>query len=191
MRNIIIFPKTETMEITAVFEKSPVYVGWSFIYTPYMLHRYLSGLPEKPFLNIEYIGKTVQGRDIPMVTIGEPDLKKDKAVWLLGGQHGFEVGGISSAEGMIDFLISDDPTAVEARSKIDFKILPLINLDAHANKWYRFNAHGIDLNRNWDQDDLGHGHDSPIAEPEIAAVKRAISEWMEGDTKEIDCHRYP
>ncbi|MCK4967053.1 PKD domain-containing protein, partial [bacterium] len=89
-------PKTETMEITAVFKKSPVYVGWSYIYTPYMLHRYLSGLPEKPFLNIEYIGKTVQGREIPMVTIGEPGLKKDKTVWLFGGQHGFEVGGISS-----------------------------------------------------------------------------------------------
>ena len=184
-------PKTETMEITAVFKKSPVYVGWSFIYTPYMLHRYLSSLPEKPFLNIEYIGKTVQGRDIPMVTIGEPDLKKDKAVWLLGGQHGFEVGGISSAEGMIDFLISDDPAAVEARSKIDFKILPLVNLDAHANKWYRFNAHGIDLNRNWDQGDLGHGHDSQVAEPEVAAVKKAISEWLEGDKKRsiaIDIH---
>ena len=179
------------MEITAVFKKSPVYVGWSFIYTPYMLHSYLSGLPEKPFLNIEYIGKTVQGRDIPMVTIGEPGLKKDKAVWLLGGQHGFEVGGISSAEGMIDFLISDDPIAVEARSKIDFKILPLINPDAHANKWYRFNAHGIDLNRNWDQGDLGHGHDSPVAEPEVDAVMRAIGEWMEGDTKRsiaIDIH---
>jgi len=184
-------PETETMEITAVFKKSPVYVGWSFIYTPYMLHRYLSGLPEKPFLSIENIGKTVQGRDIPMVTIGEPGLKKDKAVWLLGGQHGFEVGGISAAEGMIDFLISDDPIAVEARSKIDFKILPLINPDAHANKWYRFNAHGIDLNRNWDQGDLGHGHDSPVAEPEVDAVMRAISEWMEGDTKRsiaIDIH---
>ncbi len=126
-----------------------------------------------------------------MVTVGEPGLKKDKAVWLLGGQHGFEVGGISAAEGMIDFLISDDPIAVEARSKIDFKILPLINPDAHANKWYRFNAHGIDLNRNWDQGDLGHGHDSPVAEPEVDAVMRAISEWMEGDTKRsiaIDIH---
>ncbi|MCK4967052.1 hypothetical protein KAS50_08470, partial [bacterium] len=94
-------------------------------------------------------------------------------------------------EGMIDFLISDDPAAVEARSKIDFKILPLINPDAHANKWYRFNAHGIDLNRNWDQGDLGHGHDSPVPEPEIAAVKTAVKKWMDKGKKRsiaIDIH---
>ncbi|MFC2125698.1 M14 family zinc carboxypeptidase [Bacteroidota bacterium] len=184
-------PDTETMEITAIFNQSPVYIGWAYIYTPYMLHRYISALPEKPFLKVEYIGKTVQGRDIPMVSIGDPDVKKDETVWLLGGQHGFEVGGISSAEGMIDFLISDDPAAVEARNKIDFKIFPQINPDAHANKWYRFNAHGIDLNRNWDQSDLGHGHDSKVSEPEVAAIKLEINKWMEGGNKRsiaIDIH---
>jgi len=174
------------MEITATFQKSPVYIGWAYIYTPFMLQRYLSNLPEKPFMNIENIGKSVQGRDISMVTIGDPETKKDKTVWLLGGQHGFEIGGISSAEGMIDFLISDDPAAVEARSKIDFKILPMINPDAHANKWYRFNAHGIDLNRNWDEGDLGHGHDSPVPESEVAAVQQAIQKWLnEGPKRSI------
>lgn len=184
-------PETETMEITAVFKKSPVYVGWAYIYTPYILHRYLSGLPDKDYLNIEYIGKTVQGRDIPMVSIGEPGMKKDKIVFILGGQHGMEVGGIAAAEGMIDFLISDDPAAVECRRKMDFKIFPLINMDAHANKWYRFNAHGIDLNRNWDDTDLGHGHDSRIPEPEVAAVKKAINECLEGNKKSsiaVDIH---
>jgi hypothetical protein len=184
-------PETETMEITATFNQSPVYIGWAYIYTPYMLHRYLSGLPDKSFLNIEYIGKSVQGRDITMVSIGDPDVEKDKTVWLLGGQHGFEVGGISSAEGMIDFLISDDPLAIEARRKIDFKIFPQVNPDAHANKWYRFNAHGIDLNRNWDKSDLGHGHDSEVSEPEVTAIQKEVSKWLAGGTKRsiaVDIH---
>ena len=76
-------------------------------------------------MNIEYIGKT-SGTGYSDGYYRRAGFEEIKAVRLLGGRHGFEVGGFASAEGMID-LISDDPTAVEARSKIDFKILPLIS----------------------------------------------------------------
>jgi PKD repeat protein len=180
------FPETESMEITAVFKKSPVYIGWSYLNTPSMLQSYLANLPNKKFLNIASVGKSVQGREIPMVTIGDPDIEKEMTVWITGGQHGMEVAGVSASEGLIDFLISDDPVAREARSKIEFKIIPLTNPDANARKLYRYNVHGIDLNRNWDSIDNGNGHDSPIAEPEVAEVKKTINSWVtEGKKRSI------
>ena len=172
-------PEDEAMEITVTFPRGPVYIGWCMTYTPYALHKYLSGLPDLPCLEVEYIGRTVEGRDIPMVTIGEPEPGIDPAtIWTIGGQHAYEVAGGPISEGMINFLISDDPAALKARTNMFFKIVPLLDLDGFANKWFRYNKHGIDLNRNWDTHDNGSGHDSAIPEPEVAAVQKVIRNWI-------------
>jgi outer membrane protein assembly factor BamB len=57
-----------------------------------------------------------------------------------------------------------------------FKVFPLCDPDGTAGGAVRFNAHGFDLNRNWDLDDSAKM-------PEIAAQRRAIENWVDSGHK--------
>lgn len=52
-------------------------------------------------------------------------------------------------KGVIDFLVSSDPKAVELRDKFVFKIVPMLNPDGVINGNYRCSLAGCDLNRRW------------------------------------------
>jgi murein tripeptide amidase MpaA len=56
-------------------------------------------------------------------------------------------------EGMIEFLISNDPLAVLLRTKFVFKLFPMVNPDGVVHGNYRTNLAGVDLNRVWDSVD--------------------------------------
>ena len=72
----------------------------------------------------------------------------------------------------VRFLISADPVAVQMRRTAVFKIFPLCDPDGVARGGVRFNAHGFDLNRNWDAVD-------ETKMPEIAAQRKAILDWVD------------
>ena len=123
-------------------------------------------------LEYQVIGKSVQGRDIPMLTITDPGTarKQKKVVWLMFRQHAWEAGSSWAGEGAIRFLLSPDPTAVRIRRETVFKILPMQDPDGVSRGGVRFNAYGYDLNRNWDIND-------PVKMPEITAARNAILNW--------------
>lgn len=52
-------------------------------------------------------------------------------------------------KGVIDFLVSSEPEAVELRDKFVFKIVPMLNPDGVINGNYRCSLAGCDLNRRW------------------------------------------
>lgn len=186
----------ECMEITFKPEQDPFYVGWSVIYTPQHLRRSLGKIYLTDCVVVERVGNSVEDRPIYLVTIAEKGATRGEkpAVWIVAQQHGYEMGGGHICEGVIDFLISDDPLAQEAKRELVWKIVPMVNPDATSRPWFRYNARGIDLNRNWDAFDNGSGHDAECPEPEVQAVKDAIVEWIRGGGKiavGLDIHNYP
>jgi hypothetical protein len=186
----------ECMEITFKPEHDPLYIGWSMIYTPEHLRRYLGKIYLDACVNVERIGSSVQDRPIYQVTVASREAIHDAkpSVWIVAQQHGYEMGGGAICEGIIDFLISDDPLAQEAKQQFVWKIVPMVNPDAMTRPWFRFNARGIDLNRNWDTFDNKSGHDAEEPEPEVLAVKTAIQEWITRGGKiaaAFDIHNYP
>jgi murein tripeptide amidase MpaA len=52
-------------------------------------------------------------------------------------------------EGLINFITSDHPEAVEIRSKFVIKIIPMLNPDGVIFGNYRSSLLGVDLNRRW------------------------------------------
>jgi hypothetical protein len=111
------------------------------------------------------IGKTVQGRDIYLWTIGSGD----KTVWLMFRQHAWESGSSWVGEGVVRELLQD------ARG-ITWKVLPMCDPDGVALGGVRFNVNGYDLNRNWDAIDRR-------LMPEIAAQHKAVADWVAGGHK--------
>ena len=147
-------------------------------YTNQQLQRLLDEFKKHPALRQQVVGKTVQGREMLLLTITDeraPDTKK-KVIWLMFRQHSWEAGSSWAGEGALRFLLSADPVAARIRQTAIFKIFPLCDPDGAARGGVRFNANGFDLNRNWDAPDLDA---DGTKMPEIAAQRKAILDWVD------------
>jgi hypothetical protein len=151
---------------------------WVAHVPPYPLTRLLRLLEEidrSPHARVETIGRTVEGRDLHLVTVTNlavPDAQK-KVVWLQARQHPWETGTSYITEGALRFVTSDDPAAKKLRDETIFKFTPMMNPDGVARGDVRFNVLGYDTNRQWDKVDL---RDKQWLQkmPEIWYVKTAI-----------------
>jgi Zinc carboxypeptidase/Cytosolic carboxypeptidase N-terminal domain len=131
-------------------------------YTGVELKRMLDRHKLKP----EVIGKSVEGRDLYLLTIGSGK----KVIWLMTRQHSWESFTSWVGEGFIDHLLL--PAGAKLRQQATFKIIPICDPDGMAHGGVRFNRHGFDLNRNWDVTD-------PQRMPEITAQRNAIFRWLD------------
>jgi hypothetical protein len=165
--------KEATLKIHA--ESNTLWIAHIPPYTHGDLLRLLAELNHSPHARIEVIGKTVQGRDLHLVTVTDLSVPDDakKIVWLQARQHAWESGTSHVMEGALRFVTSDDPRAAGLRRKVVFKFTPMMHPDGCANGWVRFNANGFDVNRHWDEVDLRDKEKLRLM-PEIWYVKRAI-----------------
>jgi hypothetical protein len=155
-----------------------VWIAWVPPYTLDNFRKLAADLSRFPDVQIEEIGRSVQGREIPLITITDrsvPD-KDKKVMWLMFRQHAWEAGSSWTGEGAMRFAASPDPLAQQIRREAIVKVLPLCDPDGVANGTVRFNAYGYDLNRNWDVVD-------PIKMPEITAERRSILNWFDGGNR--------
>jgi hypothetical protein len=135
-------------------------------------------ISEHPTLmSMQIVGKTFEGRDIPLVTISKNDGNKNKLrVFYFGRVHGNEPSG---TDGLLYFIrqLAEDKDINSLLSKMDFFIMPMVNIDG-AIKNTRQSANNIDLNR--DQSKLG--------EPESVAIATASNIAKAHVT--VDFHEY-
>ena len=144
-------------------------------YTSNDLDRLLDELRSSDNAVVETIGQTVQGRNIPLITVTNPDLpdEKKKIVWLQARQHAWEAGTSYVMEGALRFITSDDPAARALRDEMVFKFTPMVDRDGCANGQVRCNANGYDVNQHWQEVDLRHPEFLRMM-PEIWYTKKAI-----------------
>jgi len=126
------------------------------------------------------IGTSVEGRDITTHTFGtgETDLV------FVGGVHGgYEANSVRLADAMIEHLHANADLIPD---DITVHIIPVLNPDGYAlpatasDQSRRFNANGVDLNRNfdckWAPESSWRGQTvsagtAPFSEPEAAALR--------------------
>jgi len=156
-------------------ERDTIWISHVPPYTPGDLSRLLGELRDNPAAVVEVIGKTVQGRDIPMVTVTNPEVPDagKKVLWLQARQHAWEAGTSYVMEGALRFITSDDPAARALRDKTIFKFTPMVDLDGCANGQVRCNANGYDVNMHWREVDLRRPEFLRLM-PEIWYTKKAI-----------------
>ena len=81
-------------------------------------------------------------------------LFRSKVVWLQARQHAWEAGTSFVLEGALRFVTAEDAAAKRLREQIIFKFTPMLDPDVCALGKVRFNAHGYDVNRHWDEVNL-------------------------------------
>ena len=132
------------------------------------LDRLLESIRKSRRAQITSIGKTVGGRDVEVVRVG--DAAAPYRVFVRARAHPWESGSSWVAQGLIQRLLKDDEDARTFLAQYVVYVLPMANKDGVARGMTRFNVNGKDLNRNWDKPaDVG-------LVPENAALER----WLEG-----------
>lgn len=137
---------------------------------PYRLsdhERLLERLKGNPLADVTTIGRTVQGRPLEIVRIGQT--QAPHRVFLRARAHPWEPGGNWVLEGLAARLLAGDDRAKAYRERYCLWLLPMTNKDGVARGLTRFNLQGKDLNRNWDQP----------ADPVLAPENAAMEKWLE------------
>jgi hypothetical protein len=106
------------------------------------LHR----LAEFGHCKVRSLGKSSQGRDIPLLTVTDPavaDENKEVCI-LLAGEHGDEKSGPTSMLRLAEWLASRDSLAGEVRRTQVVHIIPAVNVDGYVID-RGFTAQDVDL----------------------------------------------
>lgn len=155
-------------------EQDHIWIAHVTPYTNKNLNALLGAFRGNPYLNVLSVGRTVEGRQMPLLTITNPKApdSQKKVIWLMFRQHAWETGSSWACDGAVRFLLSNHPRATQVRDYIIYKIFPMADPDGVADGGVRFNRNGYDLNRNWDTP-------SPKLMPEIWSQRQAVLSWVD------------
>lgn len=132
------------------------------------LEKLLASIRNNPRVEIQPVGRTVQGRPLEIVRIGNP--QAPFRVFLRARAHPWEAGSSWVVEGLIDRLLTGERESAERfLARYCVYIMPMANKDGVAKGGTRFNAVGKDLNRNWNLP----------ANRELAPENFALERWLE------------
>jgi hypothetical protein len=123
------------------------------------------------------IGTSIEGREILAFGERKYDLsaRQSDSTLLIGGLHGDETATVLLLE---DFLAR---YLTSGRCETPTAVIPLANPDSF-DRHSRYNARGVDLNRNcdfnWSADSEEPSGPGPWSEPEIRALRDFILHWQ-------------
>jgi|LSQX01.2.fsa_nt_gb hypothetical protein len=126
------------------------------------------------------IGVSGEGRRLERLRLNGADGGR-MGLYLMARQHSGETPGSWVLDGILRFLASDDPEAVEVRKAVDVWACPFVDLDGAINGDYGKDALPWDFNRAWET--------MPMR-PEVQAIQRDLQRWMDrtGPRLVIDLH---
>lgn len=153
------------LELDIRMQTDSVYVARIEPYRVSDLERFLDRIREHELVHIQRIGRSVEGRELEVVSVGHLDAPHH--VLVRARSHPWEAGGNWVLEGLVEALLADD--AGTSLATYCLHALPLANKDGVVRGGSRFNLQGKDLNRNWDRP----------ADPESAPENSALEGWLE------------
>ena len=128
-------------------EQSSVYFAY---FAPYSYERHLDLLAwsqEDDRVRGETLGRTLDGRDMSLLTITDCEEPKYK-VWMIARQHPGETMAEWFVEGFLESLLDEDnPLATLLLKETAFYVVPNMNPDGAVRGNLRTNAAGANLNR--------------------------------------------
>jgi hypothetical protein len=158
------------IEVEHTFSQNTVWISYQYPYTNGHLSRFTARIGGSPFCRMEAAGRSTEGREIPMISITDPAVPRPakRVAWFTGLQHCAELGAGWGLQSMAEFLLSNAPAAVAARRQYEFKLIPIVNVDAVAEGRGRIHRTGRNLNREWERPD-------PVCD--IGTIRQTLDAW--------------
>jgi murein tripeptide amidase MpaA len=152
------------------------------MWPPYSAERRLDLLGElqmSPRVRLEVLGRSVGGRDMDLVTVGEAAPGR-RVCWVIARQHPSETMGGPFVEGFLRRLVdSQDPVSAALLDRAVFHVVPDMNPDGSDLGLSRANLAGANLNREWVAPSMARS-------PEVKLVRDRMERT--GVDFCIDCH---
>jgi len=147
--------------------RDTLWVAGQELETSMHVKKWAKDLAKKKHVAYNVIGKSTEGRDLHLLSIGEE--KSKKLIMVISRQHPPEVTGYLAMKPFVETIASDSKLARKFRKKFRVHVVPLMNPDGVDNGHWRHNRGGIDLNRDW----------SNFNQPETQAVKAFMEEQVQ------------
>lgn len=144
--------------------------NWGYSYDSLLID--LTRWEQSPYVTIDSIGASVQNRALWQLTItSNPAATSNtkKTIFIHARTHPGEVQAFWVTNELINLLISEDPFSQFVRENCTFYIIPMYNPDGVELEYPRENAHGVDLESNWN---------TFPSEPEVQTLRNRFSELM-------------
>ena len=151
-------------------DSDKIYVAGMEPYRISDLEKLKNEIRNNPLVEIQTIGKTVEGRDLEIIRVGKKDAPF--GVFIRARAHPWEAGGNWVVQGLIRNLLKSKNKETRYLDKYCVYIMPMTNKDGVAHGYTRFNCLGMDLNR---------GMNRP-ADPRLSPENLAFETWMKAMT---------
>ncbi|QBF27041.1 hypothetical protein EXN22_15575 [Pseudomonas tructae] len=125
--------------------------AWFAYFEPYPRARHnqlIERAKTLPGVELLATGRSVEGRDIPLLRVGNGEAGKRK-LWIIAQQHPGEHMAEWFMEGVIDRLQGNDPAIQALLKQADLYLIANMNPDGALHGHLRTNFAGQDLNRAW------------------------------------------
>ncbi|MEL7832615.1 M14 family metallopeptidase [Fodinibius sp. Rm-B-1B1-1] len=140
-----------TATLTLNLKKKPLWVSAQERYTADKYQQWFDSLSQKPFITPDTVGFSHNNHPIVKLNISNTDTSKPRGVMIITGRlHPPEVTGALGAETFINELSSDTELARDFRNNFEILAYPFANPDGVQQGHWRYNARGVDLNRDWE-----------------------------------------
>lgn len=136
----------KNLQFKVHMETGSLYVASVEPYRISDLEKLKAEIKRNPLVEISPIGKTVEGRPLEIIRVGNPNAPY--RIFLRARAHSWEPGGNWVLDGLIHSLLQSD--GARYLKKYCLYIMPMANKDGVARGRTRFNSLGVDLNRQWD-----------------------------------------
>lgn len=139
-------------EFTNNYNRDSLYFCYGFPYSYSDMINYCEGIQKNPYVNISDVSVSELGRPVKLIKItnsSAPDSGK-KLIWILGRNHAMETHSNYTVEGLINFLISNDPKAEILRDNAIVYAVPVMDADMAAIGGTGKDQLPVDFNRDWD-----------------------------------------
>lgn len=140
-----------TIQITPQFD-----TAFLAYFAPYSFERHqqlLCFAQQSALCQLTSLGFTPDHHELSLLTIGEP-LPHKKKCWIIARQHPGETMAEWYMEGLIKRLLDTDDLSKQLLEKAVFYLIPNMNPDGSVRGHLRTNAHGVNLNREWQNPSL-------------------------------------
>jgi len=160
-------PEGLHLKVQVHMESDSLYIARVEPYRISDLTKMLSRIKGEGRIQITPIGKSVEGRDLHIIRVG--DESAPHRIFIRGRVHPWEPGGNWVLEGLIETLLQDTEEVDSYLTNYCLYILPMANIDGVAHGITRFNMNGMDLNRNLDKP----------ADPVLTPENYSMEQWLE------------
>jgi len=104
---------------------------------------------------VEVVAESVDGNPIHLIKVTDASVADTtkSAAWVIARQHAADAGSSWMAEGLLRWLLGQDPAAGQLSSSCAVYLTPFMNPDGVLHGNYVANSLGVNLNRQWAEPD--------------------------------------